>query len=90
MDFSIKGGGPRVPLRFVLFFLLKNHLESLHDCQNAFCTNFELYVIHIYVVVEVTLSRAEYGSQRSDQPENVNFDSIIRGLKNDHFEWDQV
>ena len=29
----------------------------------------------------MTLNRAEYGSQRSDQPENVNFEPIIRGLR---------
>ena len=36
------------------------------------------------------MNMAEYGSQRSDQPENVNFEPIIRGLKNDNFDWDQV
>ena len=40
--------------------------------------------------VEVTLNKAEYGFQRSDQPENVNFEPIIRGPKNDNFDWDQV
>ena len=85
MEFSMKGG--RSPLRFLNFFLLKTHLESLPDCRNEFCTQFELYII----VVEVTLNRAEYGSQRSDQPENVNFEPIIiRGLKNDNFDWGQV
>ena len=34
----------------------------------------------------MNLNRAEYGSQRSDQPKNVNFESIIRGLKSDIFE----
>ena len=34
-----------------------------------------------YIVVDVTMAMAEYGSQRSDQPENVNFEPIIRGLK---------
>ena len=29
----------------------------------------------------MTLNRPEYGSQRSDQPENVNFEPIISGLK---------
>ena len=38
----------------------------------------------------MTLNRAEYGSQRSDQPENVNFEPIIKGLKIDNFDWDQV
>ena len=42
------------------------------------------------IVVEVTLNRAEYGSQRSDQPENVNFEPIMRGLKSDIFDGDQV
>ena len=36
------------------------------------------------------VSRAEYGSQRLDQPEIVNFEPIIRGLKNDNFDWDHV
>ena len=30
----------------------------------------------MYTVVEVTLNRAEYGSQQSDQPENVNFEDL--------------
>ena len=41
-------------------------------------------------VVEVTLKRFEYGSQRSNQPENVNFEPIVGGLKSDFFDWDQV
>ena len=28
----------------------------------------------MYIVVQVTLNRAEYTSQRSDQPENVNIE----------------
>ena len=42
------------------------------------------------IVVQVTLNMAEYGSQRPDQPENVNFEPIIRGLKSDIFDSDQV
>ena len=42
------------------------------------------------MVVEVTLNRAEYGSQWSDQPEDVNFEPIMRGLKSDIFDRDQV
>ena len=45
---------------------------------------------YVYIVVEKTLDRAEYGSQQSDQPENVNFEPIITGLKSDIFDWDQV
>ena len=37
-------------------------------------------------VFKVTLKRAEYGSQRSDQPDNVNFEPIIRLLKSDVFD----
>ena len=70
-------------------FLLKNHIESLPDCLNAFCTYFELYYIYIYIyvhiVVEVNMNMAEYGSQRSQQPENVNFELIVKGLKSDIF-----
>ena len=31
----------------------------------------------------MTLNRDEYGSQRSGQPENVYYESIVRGLKSD-------
>ena len=30
------------------------------------------------------------GSQRSEQPNNINFEPIIRGFRNDIFDWDQV
>ena len=33
---------------------------------------------------------AEYGSRRPQQPANVNFETIIRGLKSDTFDWDQM
>ena len=36
------------------------------------------------------MNMAEYGSRRSEQPQNVNFEPIIRGLKNDILDWDQV
>ena len=35
MDFSMKGGSRVLGFSIIL---LKNHLESLPDCQNAFCT----------------------------------------------------
>ena len=38
------------------------------------------------IVVEVTLNMVEYGSQRPEQPQNVNFEPIIRGLKSDTFD----
>ena len=42
--------------------------------------------MYIDRVVEVTMNTAEYGSQRSDQPENVNFEPITRGLKSNIFD----
>ena len=36
------GGGLGCHQRFFSIFLLNNHLLSLPDCQNAFCTYFEL------------------------------------------------
>ena len=35
------------------------------------------------MVVEVTLNRPAYSSQRSDEPENVNFEPLKRGLRSD-------
>ena len=32
------------------------------------------------------MNMAKYGSRRSQQPENVNFEPIIRGLKSDTFD----
>ena len=36
------------------------------------------------------MDMAEYDFRRSQQPDNVNFEPIIRGLKSDIFYWDQV
>ena len=36
------------------------------------------------------MNMSEQGSRRSQQPENVNFEAIIGGLKRDIFDWDQV
>ena len=48
-------------------------------------------VFILYIVVKVTMNMAEYAiSQRSGQPKNVNFELIIRGLKYDVFDWDQM
>ena len=41
---------------------------------------------YVYMVVEVTMNMAEYGSRRSQQSENVNSEPIIRGLKSDIFD----
>ena len=40
----------------------------------------------MYIVVEVTLNRAEYGSQRSDQPENVNFEQVLKPFR----KWEMI
>ena len=49
----------------------------IHICSN--------YFKYVYIVVEVTVNRAQYGSQQSDQPKNSNFEPIIRRLKSDIF-----
>ena len=36
------------------------------------------------------MNMAKYGSRRSQQPEIVNFEPIVRGLKGDIFDRDQV
>ena len=36
------------------------------------------------------MNMAEYGSRQSKQHKNVNFEPIIRGLKNDIFDWAEV
>ena len=38
----------------------------------------------------MTMNMAKYGSRRLQQPENVNFEPIIRGLTDDDFDWDQL
>ena len=37
-----------------------------------------------------SLHMAEYGSRRSQQPANVNFEPILKGLESDIFDSDQV
>ena len=41
---------------------------------------------YVYIAVEVTMNMARYGSRQSQQPENVNFEPIIRELKSDVFD----
>ena len=48
------------------------------------CFSWALY--YVYIVVEVTMNMAKYGSRQSQQPENVNFGPIIRGLKSEIFD----
>ena len=57
-----EGGGPRVPLKcFQKNFFFFKHLASFPDCQNVFCTKFD-FIFDIYIVVDVTMIRAEYTS----------------------------
>ena len=46
------------------------------------------FILCIYS--SVIINMAKYGSRRSQLPENVNFEPIIRGLKSDLFDWGQV
>ena len=41
----LRGSGFEVPLTFFFIFSLKNRLESFPDCQNAFCTVWDLYYV---------------------------------------------
>ena len=36
------------------------------------------------------MNMAGYGSRRLQQPANVNFEPILKELKRDIFDWDQV
>ena len=71
-------GESRVPFRSFQFFLITPWL-----LKHVLHIVWALY--YVYIVVEVTLNRAKYGSQRSDQPDNFNFEPIIRALKSDIF-----
>ena len=43
---SHEGGVLRAINVFFKIFFCKNHLQSFPDCQNVFCTQFGLYIIH--------------------------------------------
>ena len=48
MAFALKGRGAPVPLGyFEEKKLFEKNLESLPDCQNAFCTLFELDIMYM-------------------------------------------
>ena len=83
-DIAIIGAGVSSAIQT---FLLQNYLELLLP-KRVLHIVWALY--YVYIVVEVTLNRAKYGSQQSDQPENVNFKPIVWGLKSDIFDWDKV
>ena len=42
------------------------------------------------IIVEVIMNMSEYGSWRPEQRMDVNFQPIIRALKSDILDWDQV
>ena len=52
-----------------------------HTCGDNFVT--------FLVVSPVRLNMVGYSSQRSEQPQNVNFEQMIRGLKSDIFDLEQ-
>ena len=65
MEIFHKGGGV---LSFFSIFFTKHHSDHILTARTRFG-----HSLSFILVVEVTLNRAEYGSQRLDQPENVNF-----------------
>ena len=88
MTFVIKeGGGVKGAIRTKICF--KKPFRISLWLQNVFL-QIVLALYYICIVVEVTMNMAEYGSQRPEQPANVNFEPIIRGPKSDTFDWDQM
>ena len=87
MKFSMKGGGgSRVPLFCSSICCLKTSRITLWLPKRVLVIVWALY--YVSIVVEVTLNSSEYDSHRTDQPENVNFEPITRGLKSDIFDWE--
>ena len=84
MAYDMKGAGSRVPLTFFYFCCLKTIQNHSLTAKMRFAHSLSLYLICI--VVEVNMDMADYGSRRSQQPENVNFEPNIRGLKSDIFD----
>ena len=80
------GGGSRVPLFCSSICWLKTSRITLSLPKRVLVIVWALY--YVSIVVEVTLNSSEYDSHRTDQPENVNFEPIIRGLKSDIFDWE--
>ena len=89
MTFAIEGGGVSRAIKVFFFkFLQKPSRITPWLPKRVLHIVWALY--YVYIVDEVTMNMAEYGSWRSQQSANVNFDPIIRGLKRDIFVWDQV
>ena len=84
MEFSMKAGGVSSSIKVFSLFLLTIIQNHYLIAKTRFAHSLS------FILVEVTLNRAECGSQSSDQPENINSEPIIRGLKEDNFDWDQV
>ena len=83
MSFAIKGGGS-LEYNHIFLIFFEIHLKLLRQSKRVLHRVWDFHPA--YIVVEVTMAMTEYGSQRSDQPENVSFEPIIRGLKSDIFE----
>ena len=64
--------------------LLKVSIISIHAVYTA-GTVYTIETADMVYIVDM-VSTVEYGSQRSEQPQNVNFELIIRGLKTDIFD----
>ena len=91
MVFAWGGKGCRVPIPFFSFFvLLKNHLQSLPTAKIRFAHSLSFKICIYKCSSWGDINTAEYASRRPQQPTNVNFEPITRGLKSDIFDWDQV
>ena len=90
MEFAMNvGGGHSIKVFFFIFFAQK--LSRITPWLPKHVLHIVWALYNVYVVIDyVTMIMAEYGSRRSQQPANVNFAQIIRGLKSGIFDWDQV
>ena len=70
-------------------FGIQNHSQILRPSWWGPLNNIDIWVLFDLKKQEKS-PRAIYGSQRPEQPVNVNFKLIIRGLKSDIFDWEQV
>ena len=83
MSFAIKGGGSRVPLKFFKYYFLKTHLESIPAIAKMRFAQSLSFMLWTWMNMAVA-------GRRSEQPQNVNFEPISRGLKSDIFDCVQV
>ena len=87
MVFGMKGGVSRAIIVFFQQYFFKQTFRIIPWLsKRALHTVWALYILYTHS----SWGDYEYGSQQLRKTENVNLEPIIRGLKNDNFDWDQV